>query len=54
MDGPSGCAFRTRCPYAVELCAAERPPLREVAPGRRAACHFPLIASGALPSGATA
>jgi oligopeptide/dipeptide ABC transporter ATP-binding protein len=42
MDGPSGCAFRTRCPYAVELCAAERPALREVAPGRRAACHFPL------------
>jgi len=48
MDGPSGCAFRTRCPYAVELCAAERPALREVAPGRRAACHFPLLASGVI------
>jgi peptide/nickel transport system ATP-binding protein len=46
MDGPSGCAFRTRCPYAVELCAVERPVLREVAPGRSAACHFPLLASG--------
>jgi len=48
MDGPSGCAFRTRCPYAVELCAAERPALREVAPGRLAACHFPLLASGVI------
>jgi oligopeptide/dipeptide ABC transporter ATP-binding protein len=46
MDGPSGCVFRTRCPYAVERCALERPALREVAPGRFAACHFPLLASG--------
>lgn len=44
MNGPSGCSFRTRCPYAVEHCAVERPILREVAPGRLAACHFPLIA----------
>jgi len=43
MDGPSGCAFRTRCPYAVERCAVERPILREVAPGRVAACHFPRL-----------
>ena len=43
MDGPSGCAFRTRCPYAVERCAVERPILREMAPGRVAACHFPLL-----------
>jgi peptide/nickel transport system ATP-binding protein len=43
MDGPSGCAFRTRCPQAVERCAAERPVAREVAPGRLAACHFPLV-----------
>ncbi|HVX80878.1 MAG TPA: dipeptide ABC transporter ATP-binding protein [Devosiaceae bacterium] len=37
---PSGCAFRTRCPLAQDICAAERPPLREVAPGQQAACHF--------------
>jgi peptide/nickel transport system ATP-binding protein len=43
MDGPSGCAFRTRCPYARERCATERPIAREVAPGRVAACHFPLL-----------
>jgi peptide/nickel transport system ATP-binding protein/oligopeptide transport system ATP-binding protein len=37
---PSGCSFRTRCPLAQEICAAERPALRSVAPGQLAACHF--------------
>ena len=37
---PSGCAFRSRCPLATELCARERPPLTEVEPGRSVACHF--------------
>jgi oligopeptide/dipeptide ABC transporter ATP-binding protein len=43
MNAPSGCAFRTRCPYAVQHCADERPLPREVAPGRVVACHFPLL-----------
>ncbi len=37
---PSGCRFRDRCPDAVQRCAEERPALREVAPGRRVACHL--------------
>jgi oligopeptide/dipeptide ABC transporter ATP-binding protein len=39
---PSGCPFRTRCPLATEKCAAEKPPLAEVAPGHRVSCHYPL------------
>jgi peptide/nickel transport system ATP-binding protein len=38
VDPPSGCVFRTRCPYAQDECAATVPPLREVAPGRFKAC----------------
>ncbi|MFV0436601.1 MAG: ABC transporter ATP-binding protein [Desulfopila sp.] len=37
---PSGCVFRTRCPYARELCAREKPALSEVGPSHRVACHF--------------
>ena len=37
---PPGCSFHTRCPIAQAICGAERPPLREVAPGQLAACHF--------------
>lgn len=40
LSVPSGCKFRTRCPLATSRCSEERPPLREVAPGRWAACHY--------------
>jgi oligopeptide/dipeptide ABC transporter ATP-binding protein len=35
---PSGCRFRTRCPVAIETCAAEDPPSKFLAPGHFAAC----------------
>ena len=35
-----GCRFRDRCPYAFARCTDEEPPMRELAPGHRAACHL--------------
>ncbi|MDH0093800.1 ATP-binding cassette domain-containing protein [Achromobacter mucicolens] len=40
LDPPSGCAFHPRCPHAMPRCKAERPLLREVAPGQLSACHL--------------
>ncbi|MER8976480.1 MULTISPECIES: ABC transporter ATP-binding protein [unclassified Mesorhizobium] len=35
---PSGCVFRTRCPFALEACAGAVPPLRATAEGHLKAC----------------
>lgn len=39
LNPPSGCHFRTRCPYADERCACEDPEFKEVSKGHWAACH---------------
>jgi oligopeptide transport system ATP-binding protein len=40
ISPPSGCPFHPRCPYAQPVCKTEVPPLREISPGHRSACHF--------------
>jgi oligopeptide transport system ATP-binding protein len=40
VNPPSGCRFRTRCPYATEACGHDEPVWREVSPEHWvAACH---------------
>lgn len=39
VNPPSGCHFRTRCPYADELCAQQEPAFEEISSGHFAACH---------------
>ena len=38
LKAPSGCPFRTRCRYATEQCAAERPQLTDRGNGHMVAC----------------
>lgn len=40
IDPPSGCPFRTRCPYAKDICAEQRPEMRDIGGGHYCACHM--------------
>lgn len=41
VDPPPGCRFAPRCPFVIDRCRVEDPPLRDIpgAPGQRVACH---------------
>ena len=39
LNAPSGCPFRTRCPYASDICAQSMPEFKDVGGGHFVACH---------------
>ena len=39
LNAPSGCPFRTRCPYASDICAQSMPEFKDVGGGHYVACH---------------
>ncbi len=41
INPPPACPFHTRCWKAQEVCGTVEPPLVEITPGHRVACHFP-------------
>ncbi|MEU4172432.1 dipeptide ABC transporter ATP-binding protein [Streptomyces sp. NPDC026665] len=46
---PSGCRFHTRCWKATQVCKTTEPPLIELKPGQRVACHHPENAADQAP-----
>ncbi|MFF1508812.1 ABC transporter ATP-binding protein [Streptomyces sp. NPDC058326] len=49
---PPGCRFHTRCWKATDLCKTQEPPLLELRPGQRVACHHPENAESLAVPGA--
>jgi len=61
LDPPAGCRFHTRCPFVMDRCRTERPPLRDTEGGGTVRCHLhdepgplPWTHVGAVPLGAAA
>jgi peptide/nickel transport system ATP-binding protein len=40
VNPPTGCRFHPRCPYAMEICKTQKPPITEYRPGHTVACHL--------------
>ena len=40
INPPSGCVFRTRCPFAMEICGSVKPEWQEVEDNHFVACHL--------------
>jgi peptide/nickel transport system ATP-binding protein len=40
INPPVGCRFAPRCKFAMDICTAKEPLLRQIAPGHRMACHL--------------
>ncbi len=45
-DMPSGCCYRTLCPFATNLCAQDQPSLQMQHDGRLVACHYSELTTG--------
>jgi peptide/nickel transport system ATP-binding protein len=54
INPPTGCRFRTRCPYAFDRCRSEEPALRPAATGHLAACHLHDLPAAQNPLAAAA
>jgi oligopeptide/dipeptide ABC transporter ATP-binding protein len=40
IDPPPGCPFHTRCPWVMEKCKTEVPPLKTAGVGHTYTCHL--------------
>jgi oligopeptide/dipeptide ABC transporter ATP-binding protein len=54
INPPPACRFHTRCWKAQEICSTQEPPLVDLAPGHKVACHFPENAPSATTSASPA
>ena len=46
LNPPPACRFNTRCWKAQDICRTQEPPLQDLAPGHKVACHFPENVNG--------